>query len=166
MGPVDLPAGRLSTWLAELRSGDGTDVPCGECDACCRSSMFVHVEPDEVETLRRIPKALRFPAPGMPRGNVVLPFDADGRCPMLTDAGCSIYEARPRTCRRFDCRIFAAASIEPHEPLIADRVRRWSFEVPTEEEQQRLSLIRRLASEQASGGRPADVAIDALRRSG
>lgn len=150
----DVPAGPLAPWLAELAAGEGADVPCGECDACCRSGMFIHVEPDEVEALRRIPKALRFPAPGRPKGHVVLPYDADGRCPMLTDAGCSIYEHRPRTCRRFDCRVFAAAGMEPEQPLVAAQVRRWRYD-PADEPV--LVAIRNRAA--AGTGRPADVAL-------
>ena len=53
---------------------------------------------------------------------------------MLTDAGCSIYEHRPRTCRTYDCRVFPATGVELDEadkPLIARRARRWRFEHPT-----------------------------------
>ena len=37
------------------------------CTACCTSSQFVHIEPDETDTLAHIPAALRFPAPGTAR---------------------------------------------------------------------------------------------------
>ena len=47
-------------------------------------------------------------------------FDERGRCPMLTDAGCSIYAHRPRTCRTFDCRVFTAAGLSPESPAIAE----------------------------------------------
>ena len=124
--------------------------------------MFVHVAPDEVDTLRRIPKALRFPAPGLPKGHVVLPFDRDGRCPVLTDAGCSIYEHRPRTCRRFDCRVFAAAGLLPDAPALATRVRAWRFSAPSEEERGQLVAIRRRAAERQHEGRAGDVALDAI----
>jgi hypothetical protein len=131
----ELPAGPFSAWLAEVRAaiaGEGeTDVACGTCTACCASSQFVHVEPDEVDALRHIPKALRFPAPGLPKGHVLLGYDERGRCPMLTDAGCSIYEHRPRTCRTYDCRVFEAAGIAADKPLIAVRARRWRFDHPT-----------------------------------
>src|SRR4051794_37683655 len=72
-------AGDLTTWLTQidgvLRDGDEADVPCGECTACCTSSQFVHIEPDELDTLAHVPKALRFPAPGRPPGHVVLGYD-------------------------------------------------------------------------------------------
>jgi len=109
-------------------------VPCDGCTACCTSSQFVHIEPDETETLARIPNELCFPAPGLPRGHVVLGYDEHGRCPMLGDGGCSIYEHRPRTCRTYDCRVFAASGIELDDgdkTAIADRVRRWRFSHPT-----------------------------------
>lgn len=132
-----LPAGDFSSWLATMLdalAGDGaTDVPCGECTACCRSSQFVHVGPDETAALARIPAELLFPAPGLPPGHVLLGYDESGRCPMLGEHGCTIYDDRPRTCRTYDCRVFPAAGIEPDEPTkaaIAERVREWRFEHP------------------------------------
>lgn len=129
-----LDAGELAAWLhdadAALRDGRTAPVPCGDCTACCTSSQFVHIAPDETATLARIPKALLFPAPGMPRGHVVLGYDTRGQCPMLIDGRCSIYEVRPRTCRTYDCRIFAATGVAQDEPgaaAIARRARRWQF---------------------------------------
>jgi hypothetical protein len=49
---------------------------------------------------------------------------------MLIENRCSIYEHRPRTCRSYDCRIFAAAGLELDEAEkvgIVDRVRQWRF---------------------------------------
>lgn len=131
-------AGPFSSWLRAtldgLATGRGIDVPCGTCSACCRSAYFIHVEPDEAETLRRIPAAVRFPAPGLPDGHVVLGYDERGRCPMLVDDRCSIYEHRPRTCRTYDCRVFAAAGLsaaDDGKPLVDERARRWRFDHPT-----------------------------------
>jgi Fe-S-cluster containining protein len=146
-----LPAGELSSWLvgmqAALRGERDADVPCGGCTACCRSSQFVHIEPDETDALAHIPAALRFPAPGRPKGHVVLGYDDHGRCPMLGDHGCTIYEHRPRACRTYDCRIFTATGIEPDatQPAVAERVRRWRFAVDTPE-------ARRLRAELESAG--------------
>jgi Fe-S-cluster containining protein len=128
----ELPAGSFSSWVKRTRSAvpdKGTaDVPCGTCIACCTSSYFIHVGPDEVETLRRIPKALLFPAPGLPKGNVLMGYDEHGRCPMLKNGLCSIYDARPKTCRNYDCRIFPAAGIESDGRDLIDRqIRRWKF---------------------------------------
>src|SRR5262245_45885670 len=112
----DLDGGDFSSWLATtqraIRGDIDADVPCDGCTACCRSSQFVHIAPDETDTLAHIPPALLFPAPQMTRGHVVLGYDERGHCPMLADDGCSIYEHRPRTCRTYDCRVFAAAGVE------------------------------------------------------
>src|SRR3954447_22749607 len=124
-----MDAGDLASWLARiegvLRHGDEADVPCGACTACCTSSQFVHIEPDELDTLAHVPKALRFPAPGRPPGHVVLGYDERGHCPMLVDGACSIYAHRPRTCRRYDCRVFAATGVTADQPAIASRARDW-----------------------------------------
>ncbi len=64
--------------------------------------MFVHIKPDETQTLRRIPRALLFPAPGLPKGHRVMGYDDRGYCPMLVDDKCSIYEDRPQACRTYD----------------------------------------------------------------
>ena len=132
-----LPAGRFSAWLRDAvdPARPDMDVPCGTCTACCRASYFIHVEPDETETLRHIPKGLLFPAPGRPKGHRVLGFDERGHCPMLTDTGCSIYEHRPRTCRTYDCRVFTAAGLDPGDDGkhdIAARTKRWRFDVESE----------------------------------
>jgi Fe-S-cluster containining protein len=142
-------AGPFPVWLdgmlAALRGEADADVPCGSCTACCTSSQFVHVAPDETATLARIPPELRFPAPGLPPGHVVLPYDERGHCPMLVDGACSIYDDRPRTCRIYDCRIFPAAGVEPDpetQPAIAARVAGWEFELDTADARSRLQAVR------------------------
>ena len=133
----DLAAGDFSWWVlgmqAALRGEHGSDVPCGGCTACCRSSQFVPIGPDETETLAHIPADLLFPAPRLPRGHVLLGYDERGHCPMLIDGGCSIYEHRPRTCRTYDCRVFPAAAVEVDDREkrpIAERAARWRFRYP------------------------------------
>ena len=129
----DLPAGDFTSWLTGMQAalaGEGeSDVPCGTCTACCTSSQFVHVAPDETDTLAHIPRDLLFRAPGLPKGHVLMGYDEHGHCPMLRDDGCSIYEHRPRTCRTYDCRVFPAAGLDPGDgkPLIGHRSRRWRF---------------------------------------
>jgi Fe-S-cluster containining protein len=136
----DLPAGAFSSWLADvegaIRGERGIDVPCAGCTACCRSSQFVHIEPDETETLAHIPAELLFPAPLRPPGHMILGYDERGHCPMLVDDACSIYEHRPRTCCTYDCRVFAATGIEPDDDKepIARRARRWKFSFPTRDD--------------------------------
>lgn len=127
-----VPAGDVSAWYAEMSAalaGAGeSDVPCGSCTACCRSSQFVHIGPDERATLAVIPQELLFPAPRLPRGHVLLGYDERGHCPMLIDGGCSIYDNRPRACRVYDCRVFAATGVAPlDKPAVAERVRQWRF---------------------------------------
>jgi uncharacterized protein len=129
---MTVPAGEFTVWLggmqAALRGEADSDVPCGSCTACCTSSQFVHIEPDEVQTLALIPGELLFPAPGQPPGHVVMGYDQDGNCPMFADGGCSIYASRPRTCRVYDCRLFAALGrVNEGTPLIAARIRSWEF---------------------------------------
>lgn len=131
-GACDLPAGEFGEWIERLRAAllleADADVPCGDCCACCSTSHFVHIGPDEVETLAAVPAELLFAAPDRPAGHVVLPFDDRGRCPLLDESGlCTIYDRRPLTCRTYDCRVFAAAGIEADRPEITERARRWRF---------------------------------------
>ncbi|CAN5425268.1 hypothetical protein BH18ACT1_BH18ACT1_05180 [soil metagenome] len=139
MADGPLPAGDFSAWLAgmqrALREESESDVPCDGCTACCRSSQFVHIAPDETETLASIPAELLFPAPRRPKGNVLLGYDEEGRCPMLGEGGCSIYEHRPKACRTYYCRVLPAAGVEiedEDQAAIARRARRWAFGHPTE----------------------------------
>jgi Fe-S-cluster containining protein len=148
-----LAAGSFSVWLdgmeRALRGDAESDVPCGSCTACCTSSQFVNIEPDEVETLARIPAELLFPAPRMPKGNVLLGYDERGHCPMLVDDECSIYEARPRTCRTYDCRVFPAAEVELDDEAklaIARRARRWRFDHPDAIDQLEHDAVRAAAT--------------------
>jgi Fe-S-cluster containining protein len=135
VGDADVAAGDFGEWMraieSAIRDERGSDVPCGDCTACCRSSHFVHIGPHERETLARIPAELLFPAPGWPSGHVVLGYDERGHCPMLIDDKCSIYEHRPTTCRTYDCRVFAAAGIDADDDKIeiTRRVHQWRFEV-------------------------------------
>jgi hypothetical protein len=134
----DVAAGAFSVWADDARDAQfgaaDAAVPCDGCTACCRSSFFVHIAPDETATLRRIPPALLVRAPGLPEGYKVLGYDERGHCPMLVDDRCSIYEDRPQTCRKFDCRLLSAAGLEPDGPgqdALAEQVHRWRFDLDT-----------------------------------
>jgi Fe-S-cluster containining protein len=163
-----LDAGDFSSWLAGMRAAlrgeRAADVPCGECTACCTSSQFVHIAPDETDTLAHIPADLLFPAPRMPRGHVVLGYDERGHCPMLVDNRCSIYDHRPRTCRTYDCRIFPAAGIGPDKPLIARQAARWRFTFPADADRADHQAVQAAASAAgaAQSGKPTDVAVGAV----
>jgi hypothetical protein len=133
----ELEAGDFSAWLADMQAairGDGgSTVPCAGCTACCTASQFVHIGPDERDTLDHIPAELLFPAPGLPAGHVVLGYDQRGHCPLLIDNQCSVYEHRPQACRTYDCRVFSATGVVlrgSRTSLIARRVRRWRFSFP------------------------------------
>jgi hypothetical protein len=148
----DLAAGDFSSWLAQMeaaiRDDVGIDVPCGGCTACCTSSQFVHVGPDEEDTLAHIPPALLAPAPRLPPGHQVLGFDERGHCPMLIDNRCSIYEHRPRACRTYDCRILTAAgvAVDDDKPRIARQAKRWRFAFPSDADLIRHNAVRAAAN--------------------
>ena len=179
-GQPDLPAGGFSSWLRRTRSAlaeeQAADVPCAECCACCTSSHFIHVRPEETEALARIPRELLFTAPGQPKGTRLLGYDENGRCPMLTGHKCSIYEHRPLTCRTYDCRVFAAAGIAADRAQITQRTRRWKFSHPTIDDREQHAAVQaaaRFVRERAEcfpggavPGDPAQVAVLALKVSG
>ncbi len=161
----DLDAGAFAPWLqatAAVAAGEGdADVPCGTCTACCRSSYFVHVAPEDVAARRRIPAELLFPAPRRPPGHHLMGYDERGRCPMLTDGGCSIYEDRPRTCRAYDCRVHAAAGTVPdgaHDGDIAERVDRWRFRRDGADDDARWTAVHIAARHLETADLPADTA--------
>ena len=154
-----LPAGDFSAWLRQmqgaLRGEYDSEVPCGGCTACCTASQFIPIEPDEVATLARIPRELRFPAPRRPPGHVLLGYDELGHCPMLVDGACSIYEVRPRACRAYDCRVLPAAGVdltERDKALLAERARRWRFSHPTERDRVEHDAVRAAAAFLAERG--------------
>lgn len=134
-----LDAGAFSEWLRryrrmQTRAERSTDVPCGECNACCRSSYFIHIRADEHETLRRIPKAYLARAPHPHESDSIMDHDSHGRCPMLVNGACSLYAHRPQTCRNYDCRVFAAAGIalgSGPRSAVNERVWQWRFRYPT-----------------------------------
>jgi Fe-S-cluster containining protein len=151
---ASVPAGEFSQWLcgtqASLQSGTGqANVPCGSCKGCCRSSMFIHIKPEEIQTLQRILRTLLFPAPGLPKGHMLMGYSDRGHCPMLIDNQCSIYEYRPQTCRDYDCRVFAATGVSVDgqtQPEIAQRVREWVFNYESEESREEHRILKEAAA--------------------
>ena len=146
-----LPAGDLSAWLSGmLRALDGTEpaaVPCGGCTACCTSSQFVHIGPDEADALAHIPRQLLFPAPRMPAGHVLMGYDERGHCPMLVDGACSIYAHRPRTCRTYDCRVYSAAGLGAGDgrTMINARIAGWRFEFRDDRDHREFAAVQAAA---------------------
>ena len=111
--------------------------------------MFIHIKPDERQTIRRIPRGLLFPAPGLPMGHVLMGYNDEGHCPMLVDNECSIYEHRPQTCRDYDCRVFAATGVavdEQTQAEIADRVKAWVFRYESEESREGHTVVKQAAA--------------------
>jgi Fe-S-cluster containining protein len=149
--PGQIGAGPFSEWLRATHRARklrviGADVPCGACTGCCQASLFIHIAPHETNALARIPKRLLFAAPGLPEGHMLLGYDPEGRCPMLADGKCSIYDDRPQTCRDFDCRVFAAAGVEPDQrgtnSELTERVRAWRFDHPNEADATEHAAVR------------------------
>lgn len=148
--PAPLPALPFAEWLRALAAsgsgGNGIDVPCGECRGCCTSSYFIPVGPEETATLARIPKRLRFAAPGRPKGHFLLAYDERGHCALFKDNACSIYAHRPRACREYDCRVFAATGLaEEDKPAIARQSGTWRFAFPSREDESRFAAVRAAA---------------------
>lgn len=124
----DLPfAAWLRGTLDTLLRDAPADVPCGLCNACCRTFHQLHIRPDERRVRRRLPRGYLTAACGLPPGYLLLGYTEDGACPMLADGRCSIYEDRPLVCRTYDCRLYAATGVEPDRADIAARVRHWRF---------------------------------------
>ena len=152
-GDEPLDAGDFGPWLDGMRDAlagrADADVPCGTCTACCTSSQFVHIAPDERDALAHIPRELLFPAPRMPSGHLLMGYDERGHCPMLRDGACSIYAHRPRTCRTYDCRVFPAAGLDgpgDDKPLVAERARRWRFAHPGDDDRAAHEAVRAAAA--------------------
>ena len=144
-----IAAGDFKSWLTQtrtaLQNNHATDVPCGTCTACCTSSYFIHIRPDETKTLALIPRELLFPAPGLPKGHKVMGFDENGHCPMLKENKCTIYQDRPQTCRTYDCRVFWATGLpagDDKKKRINEQVERWHFTFSNSEDNRLYKTIR------------------------
>ena len=155
MNPVTsnhVEAGSFGNWLkdirASLRGDGGTDVPCGDCVGCCVSSYFIPVRSTDHRARAVIPAELLVTAPGQTGGDVMMGYREDGTCPMLSSGRCTIYAARPQTCRDYDCRVFAAAGIDaggPDKHVINKRVHEWRFTYANEAEMAAHRAVRSAA---------------------
>jgi Fe-S-cluster containining protein len=97
-------------------------------------------------------------------------YDEHGHCPMLVAGKCSIYEQRPRTCRSYDCRVFAASGLlfdDPGKSSINEQVSRWQFQLPEEIDQIELEAVRRATAfleEQEPGFSVTERTLAAIER--
>jgi Fe-S-cluster containining protein len=148
-----IEAGDFGHWLKLTRAAEAADVPCGECNACCRASYFIHIAEHEHKTREHVPQALIFPAPGRAGKQWVMGYDDTGKCPMLKQNGCSIYTHRPQTCRDYDCRVFAAAGIFASQDgegdvkaEVDEQVRRWRFSYKNDEDKRKHEAVKAAAA--------------------
>lgn len=86
-------------WRAFVE-GEG-NVECGSCRGCCRAGYAIGLSTEEAEII---------PHATIAGCAAILPLP-NGACPYLVDEQCSIYDHRPVSCRQFDCRDFALASL-------------------------------------------------------
>jgi Fe-S-cluster containining protein len=149
----EIPAGGFLDWLRDFRASllgnKGSRVPCGDCRGCCISGYSVQIRPHDAGARALIPAELLVSAPGFARDELTMAARPNGTCPMLRDNECSIYDARPQTCRDYDCRVFAASGIEPGGPdkgMINRRVRQWHFSYPTELDREAHSAVMATAA--------------------
>ena len=171
MGSTDaIPAGSAAVWLGQITGvinhGAASEVPCGPCTACCRSSQFILVADSDAAARSAIPPELLFDAPGMPAGNHVMGYDSQGHCPMLNDTGCSIYASRPQACRAYDCRIFASTGIDvgvDGHREIASRAAQWVFDADAESAVA-LAAVRSAAAYVTANAESIGVASSATAR--
>lgn len=160
------PAPAFGAWLeatlATLRDDVPADVPCGACNACCRTFHQIHIRPGEKRARKRLPKEHLSVARGLPPGYLLLGYTEAGACPVLVEGLCTIYEDRPLVCRTYDCRLYAATGVEPDRAEIAEKVRRWSFSYPAPKDRERQEAV--LAAVRFIRETPACLPGEAARR--
>jgi Fe-S-cluster containining protein len=161
-----VPAPAFGAWLAAtlatLRDDVPAEVPCGECNACCRTFHQIHIRPGERRARKRLPREHLSLAPGLPPGYLLLGYTESGACPVLADGQCAIYEDRPLVCRTYDCRLYAATGVEPDRAEISAQVRRWRFVYP--ERADRVLQAAVLAAVRFIRETPACLPSEAARR--
>lgn len=143
-------AGPFGQWLADMRAvlrGEGdADVPCGDCVGCCISSYPIPLRPEDARARAEVPEAFLLGRTAHGE-RWMMGFREDGRCPFMNAGKCDIYAERPRTCRDYDCRIYAAAGLVPdgNRSVIEQRVRTWQFTFGSDDEHRQAEAVRRAA---------------------
>jgi Fe-S-cluster containining protein len=79
---------------------------CRRCNQCCRQPGFVYISEPEAERIAAYLKMdirdfMNHYCDFFDRRKLVLKKFPDESCVFLTEAGCSVYEARPGQCREF-----------------------------------------------------------------
>lgn len=151
------PSGSVTTFLRKLAHGEKTGnvkVPCGQCNACCRSK-YIHADllPHE---LADFPEAVKVDMSASKRSSGwALPKKEDGSCVHLIEGKCSIYDRRPHSCRTYDCRLYLLTGAIPvYDEAMAEAIKQWApLKLNTTEDKQFL-LAARLAI--CDGGLPDD----------
>lgn len=144
-------AGEFGAWLEQMRAvlrGEAeAAVPCDGCVGCCVSSYPIPLRPSDAVALAEVPdQYLQWPASASEPAR--MGFRDDGTCPMLVEHRCTIYADRPRTCRDYDCRIYAAAGLVPdgRRTVIQQRVEEWRFRYEDAQSRARAAAVRRAAA--------------------
>ncbi len=114
-GEVDPATGRkwggspITHWryLKRAVARGQVDIPCGTCDACCRSGAPIH-EDDGTELGKR----------------------ADGSCIHLDpESGCERYHTRPGQCRLYTCTTFSIAQVVTDNAIMNEAMARWEWDL-------------------------------------
>ena len=163
-----VPAGTFGDWLADmravLRGQRDADVPCGDCVGCCVSKYVIPLRPADSRVLESIPDRYLMIERGENGIRYQMKFREDGTCPLFCQGKCSVYQHRPRTCRDYDCRVYAATGLVPDgdRPVIGERVAAWRFSYRTEDERRDARAVRRAAEFIRSSGTvlPAQLRLD------
>lgn len=92
----------MRKYMQGFKSGN-PDVPCNGCNKCCKSFKEISITDSESKNLNHLAKD----------GKLFLKLKENGECSYLVDNKCSIYNNRPKTCKEYDCRIYALANIRP-----------------------------------------------------
>jgi hypothetical protein len=146
----NVDAGSFGQWLVAMRSvlrGErDADVPCGECVGCCISAYPIPLRPADATARAEVPEQWLIGA-AEPDQPWLMGFREDGSCPFMQRGRCAIYTGRPQTCRDYDCRIYAAAGLDPDgdRPAISARVKAWRFRFESEQERGDVEAMRTAA---------------------
>ena len=149
-GDDDLAAGEFSAWLtamqAALRGERDADVPCDGCTACCTSSQFVHIEPDETDTLAHIPRPA--PVPGSPAARGATCCSATtstGAARCWSTAGARSTSTGPGRAAPTTAGCSRRRGWTADQPAVARRAQRWRFAHPSPTDREQHEAVRAAA---------------------